>query len=145
MRLGLRDFTGTWRVARRVLPETGAEARFEGQAWLTPDEHGLSYHEDGLLSLPGHAPIRAERRYLWRDAPDGGITVLFQDGRAFHGFDPNGKTPGDRHFCDPDTYVVSYDFAGWPVWRSDWRVRGPRKDYRMITDYERIPGARTGP
>ena len=133
----LEDFTGQWQLSRAITEASGSKASFSGQAWFTPEGAGLGYREEGVLQLPGQTPIRAERRYLWQAAPEGGIAVLFSDGRPFHRFDPGQARPEDRHYCDPDIYDVVYDFDRWPEWRSRWRVTGPRKDYEMTTQYWR--------
>lgn len=139
----LEDFTGDWLLSREIAQADGSIARFEGRACFAPDAQGLAYHEEGVLHLPGQAPIRGSRAYLWRSGPEG-IRVLFADGRPFHDFLPQGA-PAEgahnaveaSHWCDPDDYRVRYDFSGWPRWRSVWRVRGPRKDYEMTSHYSR--------
>lgn len=119
---------------------------------------GLIYEETGVLHLPDAAPMQASRRYLWRKAGPGpgagpGIAVYFPDGRFFHAFGvpPEGAAPHEvaagsgaafsvveaTHWCDPDDYHVRYDFAHWPAWRAEWRVKGPRKDYVMLSEYRR--------
>ena len=65
--------------------------------------------------------------------------VDYADGRPFHEFDP--ARPRAAHWCDPDDYRVRYDFTRWPLWRAEWEVRGPRKDYLMMTDYRRDDAA----
>lgn len=134
----LWDFEGVWQLVRRIEDRAaGRSGGFEGRARLTRDGGDLRYHEEGCLSLPGADPMRAERRYVW--SPDGqGIAVRFEDGRAFHWFSLTDG-PEARHACDPDTYLVRYDFASWPVWRTTWTVTGPRKDYTMVSDYTRLP------
>ena len=130
----LADFLGCWQIARRIedrlLATTGA---FEGMAEFVPVPEGLAYHEQGMLTLGGAAPLRAERRYLWRAGPDGRIIVDHGDGRPFHAFHP--ADPAARHLCGADDYAVRYDFGDWPRWRTHWTVRGPRKDYRMVSHY----------
>jgi hypothetical protein len=74
----------------------------------------------------------AERRYLW----SADLSVWFEDGRFFHNVPPHGGPTA--HWCDPDQYDGQYDFADWPAFRVTWRVRGPRKDYRMETLYRRV-------
>ncbi len=94
--------------------------------------------EEGRLDLGG-ASFQATRVYLWRADGDG-IAVLFEDGRAFHRFTPQGAADS-AHWCDPDDYRVSYDFSRWsvnrPIWTAEWRVTGPRKDYVMLSTYRR--------
>jgi len=130
----LSDFAGEWRISRVIRHENAPEARFSGTAWFTPEADALNYRETGELVLPGAVPMRAERCYTWR--PEGQeIAVFFEDGRPFHRFDP--AAPSAHHWCDPDDYRVVYDFAAWPAWRAEWRVRGPRKGYIMVSDYSR--------
>ena len=130
----LADFEGRWDVSRSITPSHGAPAQFEGQATWHPAADGLAYAETGTLRLPGAAPMKAERRYHW--AAD--LSVFFEDGRFFH------KVPGaggrTTHFCDPDTYVVDYDFSDWPGMTVRWTVKGPRKSYVMETRYTRPSG-----
>lgn len=140
MRPKLEDFEGAWRIARVIRAAGEGEARFDGEARFRPDGRGLAYAETGQLQLAGHPPVQAERRYLWRAGPAGAIEVFFPDGRAFHRIDLRAAAPSDRHHCAQDIYDVTYDFRRWPVWVSRWRVSGPRKDYRMVTEYSRLGG-----
>ncbi|MDJ0860279.1 MAG: DUF6314 family protein [Dinoroseobacter sp.] len=131
---GLADFEGRWYVTRRIEDRRGPEGRFEGAADFTRTADGLTYSETGQLSAGGQS-FAATRRYLWREASDQ-IEVLFEDGRPFHVFALNAQ-PSAAHDCAPDRYDVAYDFRKWPTWRAVWDVHGPRKDYRMVTEYRR--------
>jgi len=132
--IGLEDFTGRWQITRRIEDRrAGRVGQFSGRAEFVPDGDGLVLSETGMLSYGGAAPLRAERRYLWRvDGP--GIAVFFADGRPFHRF--SCDRPKARHECPPDSYEVTYDFTQWPRWQSRWSVTGPRKDYVMQSVYE---------
>lgn len=130
--LTLEDFAGHWVLTRVIDHADGTQATMTGTADFTPDGAGLAYSEKGLLHLTGHAPIRAERRYLWRP----GLEVLFDDGRPFHTIPAGGG--GAEHWCDPDHYRVRYSFDAWPRWQSVWEVTGPRKSYRMDSRYTRV-------
>lgn len=134
------DFAGVWLLEREVEDRrAGQVARFEGRAELMPQGAGRwLWQESGLLRFGAAAPVRAERRYLWQEQGEA-IAVLFDDGRFFHAFDPDQGAPVAAHFCDPDQYDARYDLANWPRWRVTWEVRGPRKDYRMVTDCRRDP------
>lgn len=134
--IGLQDFEGRWRLDRRIENAQGADARFEGLATFVPVPGGLDLHEAGTMVLDGQGRFHAERRYLWRAAGTR-IAVQFDDGRAFHQFDPGVTAPEAHHLCTPDDYRVAYDFADWPRWRAVWRVIGPRKDYVMRSLYFR--------
>lgn len=127
----LADFEGQWRVERFIQPKEGPEARFLGTALWAASGTGLSYHETGLMTLDGHAPMQAERRYFWADD----LSVYFDDGRFFHRVPETGGLT--EHWCDPDSYALRYDFGKWPQFRVNWNVTGPRKDYRAETEYTR--------
>ena len=132
--LHLADFVGTWRVERQITDQIGPHGRFSGTARFAPQAAGLSYHEAGMLHLGDGPALAAERRYLWR-ADGKSIVVDFEDGRPFHRFDPRHSPATARHDCAPDLYLVRYDLGSWPKWQVEWRVTGPRKDYRMVTVY----------
>jgi Family of unknown function (DUF6314) len=133
----LADFLGTWSFARLILGPEGEETgQAGGTVTLTGDVHSAVYKETGRLILPQQPPMTATRRYLWRAAPSA-ILVTFEDGRAFHTIDLGGESAAAAHWCNPDQYDVAYDFSAWPHWSSDWRVKGPRKDYRLLTTYRR--------
>jgi hypothetical protein len=130
----LEAFAGVWDVEREIDDtRAGRRGRFTGSATFTPDGAGLAYREAGLLRLPDLPAMRAERSYAWRAAADGIIEVRFPDGRFFHSFATGEPEPSAVHDCPPDRYEVRYDFTAWPCWRAEWRVRGPRKDYEMVS------------
>ena len=125
-------FYGRWALARVITHRDGpggcTEGDFEGRAEITP---GGLYTETGTLRMGAQA-FAATRRYRWAPVL-GGFDISFDDGRAFHAL--RFDDPSARHWCDPDTYEVAYDFAQMPLWSARWRVRGPRKDYVIITRY----------
>lgn len=131
----LASFIGGWSIARRIDDRrTGGQGLFTGAAEFRSGPEGVSYHEDGILTLGTAAPMRGTRDYVWREA-GGAIEVWFADGRFFHRFVPDGGEARAEHDCAPDHYAVRYDFQAWPLWRSVWRVTGPRKDYEMVSDF----------
>ena len=137
--LTLADFEGRWSLVREIEGPEG-RARFEGEARLIEAKDHHLWVERGALTMPHGASVPAERRYLWREGPEG-IEVLFEDGRPFHVIRQDG---GEIvHDCPPDTYRGAYDFGAFPVWRLTWRVTGPRKDYLSQTVHRRLaPSAR---
>jgi len=127
----LADFEGRWQMKRRIVQADGTVARLQGVADWQPVSDGLVCEERGLLQVMDQPPLEAQRRYLWRED----LSVLFDDGRYFHQVPAYGGTCD--HWCDPDQYDGRYEFGLWPVWRCIWQVRGPRKDYVMMTEYRR--------
>lgn len=129
----LRDFEGVFLLHRQIAHANAPPATFTGKAVWTPKGDGLSYHETGLLEIRGHQPMPSERRYFW--APD--LRIYFDDGRFFHQVPASGGSAA--HWCDPDQYSATYDFMNWPAFQVVWRVKGPAKDYRMVSQYEKAP------
>ena len=106
-------------------------------AEFTPDGSGYSLTETGQLKLPEQPSFTASRSYLWQ--PEGkAIAVSFDDGRPFHRINLPESRPEATHDCPPDLYHVAYDFTDPSLWCSIWRVRGPRKDYVMMSEYSRF-------
>lgn len=133
----LNDFAGLWQLSREIEDLAGGQRLFvQGICRFVEEEEGLMQIEEGVLTIPGQSPLKAERRYLWREAA-AGIAVFFEDGRDFHSFDPRQDQAEATHDCAPDRYEVCYDFAKWPSWQAVWGVRGPRKDYVSVTRFER--------
>lgn len=129
----LSDFLGHWTVTRDITPAQGQGARFEGTAAWRAVQGGAQYHEIGTLRVGQGTGMTAERRYFWAED----LSVYFEDGRLFHHVPAGGGQT--THLCDPDIYVLDYDFAGWPRFELRHRVSGPRKDYAMITQFTRAP------
>ena len=124
------DFAGRWWIARQITHADGQTATFSGEAVFSPNDAGeLDYVEEGVLEMPGGHKMRATRRYLWTD----GLVVFFDDGRPFHTVPVSGGSA--THLCPPDTYDVTYEFGAWPNWRATWDVSGPKKSYRMTSEY----------
>ena len=126
----LSDFRGLWVIARTITQADGTTGQFSGTGDFAPTADGaLEYTETGELRLANSPPMRATRRYRWEE----GLNVFFEDGRAFH------RIPGAGgealHLCPPDTYRVADDFSDWPNWRATWDVTGPKKAYRMVSQY----------
>lgn len=136
----IEKFAGDWSIKRHIFDlDSQWLGRFEGVARFTAVDDGLHYNEEGKLQFGGLTAMKATREYLWTFPEDGDgagmVRVLFDDRRHFHDFDPNDDRPQATHYCDPDEYDVTYDFRKWPEWRAEWRVEGPRKDYRMVSIY----------
>jgi len=133
-------FKGEWVLNRHIFDlDSQWLGKFEGVAIMTPSENALHYHEEGKLQFGGLTAMTATRDYTWIFPGKDMVRVMFDDGRHFHDFDATEKRPQATHYCDPDEYDVTYDFRKWPDWRAEWRVEGPKKDYRMVSMYARKP------
>jgi hypothetical protein len=135
--LRLGDFQGSWKLRREINDHlNGVRSELIGGATFTPENGGLKCVETGLLTVTGQKPMQANRTYLWRRRGSD-IDVQFENGDPFHQFHPLLDTVTAAHFCAPDQYDVTYDFSGWPNWTGEWRVKGPRKDYQMVSHFIR--------
>ena len=134
--LRLVDLEGGWDLRRRIADaRAGLVGRFEGTSVWSRDGDGLAQVEEGLLHYGPAAPMRASRRYLWREDASG-VHVLFEDGRAFHAVPDAGQVA--VHDCPPDTYRVRYDFALPDRFTTIWHVTGPRKDAVLTSVFRRM-------
>ena len=130
------DFLGDWRFDRQIDDRFGGQTGVvAGLASFAIEGDLIRYHEAGQLRIGAGPVLTAERSYLWRFGEV--VDVMFDDGRPFHSFIPNGHKSGTDHPCGEDFYQVVYNFTGWPKWSSTYVVSGPRKDYTSETSYVR--------
>lgn len=136
--LGLTSLSvleGRWRLDRRITHSDGSENRLTGTALFVRSGTRLIQDEEGVLDgLPGQPPLKATRRYIWI-LEKGRIEVAFEDMRPFHTIPLGVVRPETTYLCPPDRYAVSYDFGLKGVWRSVWTVEGPKKSYRMESEF----------
>ena len=151
---------GSWSVDRTLLDRaTGTGGTFTGVlrysgtdgpaveigtgADSPRDDGALSFHEEGTISwTPVHGkPFTgpASRDYLLRpaDSPDV-LEMYFPDGRPFHRMGFAEHSSHDQHWCEPDTYRVSYTMIGPDEFRYSWDVTGPAKDQLIETVLRRL-------
>lgn len=135
--------SGTWSVDRDLLDRAqGTRGTFTGVVHFVPTpDGGLSLREEGTVRWPAFAGP-AFREYLLR--PSGrqdALDVFFPDGRPFHRMSFSADANLDRHWCDPDTYRVTYILEGVHSFRYSWDVTGPRKDLLLTSRLNRREGA----
>jgi hypothetical protein len=109
-----RAFQGSWHVRRRITDAaTGWVSRFQGRARITP----TLFHEEGTIRFRDQS-FPAERRFFiaLSAAPRQQVT----------------------HHCGDDLYQGRFLFSG-DAWVEIWDVSGPRKTYRSISHYARLP------
>ena len=130
---------GTWELSRTV-----GDWKFHGSAvFRAQGPNELRYEENGILAKPDNADIQASRRYIYRYEADR-IVVYFDErpARIFEILDlkraPNGTWEAQaEHACPPDHYASRYVFSiGTLLIAHD--VRGPRKDYEMVSNYRLV-------
>jgi len=131
----LAELEGHWTLTRRIDDRrAGLTGRLIGTCLWRRDAAGLVQEEIGTLHYGCAPPIRAERRYLWREVGVG-LAVFFEDGRPIYDLAPGRLST--RHDCAPDTYDVTYVFDGSFSFSTTWRVTGPRKYQFIHSTYTR--------
>jgi hypothetical protein len=128
---------GVWEVERALLDADLGEGRFRGRATFSPLGDGLAWSESGRLTVGAYdGPARRELVL----APAGDAwEVRFSDGRPFHELDLAGGACRVEHPCGDDRYRGEYALRGRDAFEVAWTVRGPRKDQRISSRYERAP------
>jgi len=138
---------GSWSVDRTMLDRAaGTGGTFGGVVRFTgTDDGGLRFREEGTVAWDpgGPAPHTgpASREYLLR--PSGtpaAMDMFFPDGRPFHRIGFGRRDSNDSHWCDPDTYRVSYTAVGPDEFRYRWDVTGPNKDLLLASVLHRLLG-----
>jgi hypothetical protein len=136
----LAYLAGRWRVARTVRDlATGDAGRFTGTTGFDPlPGGGLLHREAGTFTWRGVArPAERTLRFLPGAVP-GTADVRFADGRPFHDLDlTSGRYVAD-HPCAADLYRGEFTVRDAGHWRTVWRVGGPHKDLRLVTEYARV-------
>jgi Family of unknown function (DUF6314) len=130
---------GTWELSRTV-----GDWSFRGRAvFHAQGPNELRYEENGILAKPDNADIQASRRYIYQYEPDR-IVVYFDErpARIFEILDlsraPNGTWEAEgEHACDPDHYASRYAFRPDTIVIAHV-VRGPRKDYEIVSNYRLV-------
>jgi hypothetical protein len=139
---------GSWSVERTLLDRsTGTRGTFTGVVRFTDhDDGGLSWREEGTVrwASPGGAPFTApaNREYLLRPAETPAVLdAYFPDGRPFHRMGFAAQANQDMHWCDPDTYRVTYTVLGPDEYGYRWDVTGPAKDQLLESVLRRLDPA----
>jgi hypothetical protein len=132
---------GTWSVERQLLDRAaGTRGTFSGVVHFLPtdDDGGVAFREEGTMRWPTFTGP-ASREYLLRpvDRLDA-LDVFFDDGRPFHRMSFTPEANLDQHWCDPDTYRVTYSYEGPDAFGYTWDVSGPRKDLLLTSLLRRL-------
>lgn len=143
---GPTELLGAWRLERTIEDRyAGRTLTLAGTTELTLLADGrVRWHDQGTLHLPD-GDVEATRTSLV-ERRDGGWFVLFEDGRDFHPWAPG--TPVE-HPCGRDLYrgtvqVGSGADGAAAAWHVVWEVRGPAKDYTMVSRMTSVPHSPPG-
>jgi hypothetical protein len=132
---------GRWSVERQLLDRAaGTRGTFSGVVHFTPSGHdgGMVLREEGTMRWPSFTGP-ASREYLLKPAGRAdALDVFFADGRPFHRMSFAPEANLDNHWCDPDTYRVTYTWAGPDRFGYVWDVSGPHKDLLLASALKRL-------
>lgn len=143
---------GHWSVARTLFDRSaGTRGTFTGVVIFSGnDDGGLRFREEGTVRWPAEngetftGPATREYLLVPTASPDA-LDMTFPDGRPFHRMSFTPDASQDRHWCDPDTYRVTYTLLGPDRFSYVWDVTGPRKDLLLESVLRRQPSANASP
>lgn len=123
---------GSWSIFRHF----GAQGLAVGQAaftLLTPSL--LAYREDLEVHIPGFSEaVYQEYLYVFEE---GCVYKKFKDNRLFYRLEVSNAEATGAHLCGEDHYQAHYSFLGQNNFTLTYRVKGPRKDYEILTEFTR--------
>jgi hypothetical protein len=151
MSLGLFDyFKGNWKLEREMLiPETKeVYATAKGDARFDPTEAAaaLLYGESGKLQMRDaqqQFPFFRHYRYMFTAT---GLDIYFQDEltqtfglyqRYIFQPEQHRLRAEEVHVCNKDLYEGGFELAGANHFIHSSVVKGPKKDYVIVTHYTR--------
>ncbi|MBR2689343.1 MAG: hypothetical protein IKE42_15960 [Aquamicrobium sp.] len=131
---------GEWCLNRNI----EAQATMQGRAQFTRLRQDiLAYHEEGNLRLASGTKFNAERDYIF-ERRSNGFAVFFPETppRLFHSVNLKRAEVSfwgtATHLCKADFYETRYDFYSRDLFVIEHRVSGPRKDYSIRSEYQRL-------
>ena len=130
---------GDWQFEREITGN-GAMVGVASFTLLAADR--AAYRETGTLTLIDGKILKAERRYLYERAK-GGFAIYFADTEEiFQHVELLAGVEGAwrgvaHHPCKDDLYESEYWFHRDGTFEIRHEVRGPKKNYRIRTMYQR--------
>jgi len=135
---------GQW-ILRRCIPKKAifhGDASFEQQA-----KDSLLYKESGKLEIKNGPVLDAHRQFEYRLVDDQ-IHILYADGPesgtvlhelSFYPVPASNVKLSARHvhICGHDKYDLTFLILDNNYFNSCYNIRGPEKNYRIITYYNR--------
>lgn len=125
---------GRWEFDRRIDDRlAGEHGTVTGTAEFVNESDGrVRWTERGIMAWQArNVPVS---RTLFLELRDDGWFVTFEDRRDFHRWIPGEVVD---HPCNADLYRGLVAATQTDRWTMTWEVRGPAKDYTMVTDLVR--------
>lgn len=137
------DLSGEWQFSREIDDHT----RFLGKAIfkvLNGFANTLHYREEAQITSEAGKQQQSYREYLYKLVNDNTIDVYFYSDNKIQGhfiklqFDNNQNSVSASHVCKQDIYTMEYFFGIDNEFRIQCRVKGPKKNFKINTIFERI-------
>lgn len=120
---------GNWTLTRHI-DDRHSNTRMTATGTLTVDN--TLWAEQGILD--GN---KFTQNYGLVFDNKGGLTVNFPDGRLFYTLENQTQPQTIDHRCGNDHYQGEYTVQSQTQFTQIWKVKGPKKEYTMITEYSR--------
>jgi hypothetical protein len=141
---------GSWSIERQIyIRQSGllhavarGECTFEAKQNIP--EH-LEYAERGKLKIGDEtSEIPFTRRFNYQFVSTRQMEVFFGDGpdtgksyQSYHYESPDKWVAEDVHLCGSDNYEGIYEFSSENSFSLSTVIKGPAKDFLIITEYKR--------
>lgn len=136
-------FNGTWQLIRLVSNAASLTAITTFESYR---KNYLWYRESGVLHINDEKRVNTSQEYYYYFG-ETSIDIYFNNQKQLYISLPLMKSPkhpafpfypAGRHYCSRDTYKSTYIIESPNLFKIDCEVSGPKKDYSMISVYERI-------
>lgn len=135
-----RWLEGTWSLSRQI---TGT-GKMNGKAVFRLENpinlNRYHYREEGILTFLTNQSLNFHREYVYEyDENHQIINVYFNENplKFFHKlqFSTDFKSADASHLCINDRYDAYYTFLNENQFGLQYRVKGPKKDYQIISTF----------
>ena len=118
---------GTWQFTRHIDDKIlQCPTKAEGTLTITQN----TWQESGTMNGMNFCV-----EYALEFQESGGMIVNFPDGRLFYTLTPINENASIDHLCGDDFYKGEWIYHNTHSFDLIWTVKGPRKNYRMVTQY----------
>lgn len=125
---------GSWTFERVIRPGGSIKGTVE---FLLKDPNTYSYKEEGTFLNERSEEFETSREYLYCYR-NNTIEVLFSDGKSFLTLEfISPQYAIGTHTCSEDNYEAFYSFLSPISFTVEYSVKGPRKEYEMLTFFTR--------
>lgn len=128
---------GLWKINRTIIHNNPySHVEISGTASFSLHNDVLLYHEKANLKNLTQYETYGYRRYRYiYDQNAQKLFKYFDDGKLFYELHFENGSASGHHLCNDDTYSAKYQFLSDKNFSLSYEVQGPKKDYRILTEY----------